>query len=64
MSLSKVCPLCHKSFYRKTPIKFVDTRIVVFDSEREFLKNECPLNPESPTKKHTGVEVVGEKLPD
>jgi hypothetical protein len=42
----------------------VDTRIVVFDSEREFLKNECPLNPESPTKKHTGIEVGGEKLPD
>lgn len=46
----------------KNPV--VDTRIVAFDSERELQKNECPLNPESPTKKHTGVEVVGEKLPD
>jgi hypothetical protein len=36
----------------------------VFDAEEEFLKNECPLNPESPTKKHTWAEFVGKKLPE
>jgi hypothetical protein len=64
MSLYAVCPLCRRCFYRKTLIKVADTHIIVFDSEQEFLKNECPLNPQSPTKKHTGVEFVGKKLPD
>jgi len=35
-----------------------------FVVEQIFLKNECPLNPKSPTKKHTGDEFVGEKLPE
>jgi hypothetical protein len=32
--------------------------------EQEFLEQECPLNPKSPTKKHTEAEVVERKLPD
>jgi hypothetical protein len=64
MSLFSVCPLCHRCFYWETPFKVTDKYIVHFDSEQEFRKNECPLNALSPTKKHTGIECVGGKLPD
>jgi hypothetical protein len=64
MSLFAVCPLCRRCFYREKIIKAADRRSVVFDAEEEFLKNECPLNPESPTKKHTWAEFVGKKLPE
>jgi hypothetical protein len=32
--------------------------------EQIFLENECPLNPKSPTKKHTEDEFMGKKLPE
>jgi len=64
MSLRKICPLCHKSFPRKSAIKVADMNSLYFVVEQIFLKNECPLNPKSPTKKHTGDEFVGEKLPE
>jgi hypothetical protein len=63
-SLSKICPLCHKRFPRESAVKFADYRFVVFMVEQEFLEQECPLNPKSPTKKHTEAEVVERKLPD
>jgi len=64
MSLSKICPLCRKSFPRKSAIKVADKNPLFFDDERIFLENECPLSPESPTKKHTEDEFVGKKLPE
>jgi hypothetical protein len=64
MSMRKICPLCRESFPRNSPIKVTS---VEFDSDLEHLKSECPLNPQSPTKKHreaTETGVVGKKLPE
>jgi hypothetical protein len=47
--------ICHQGY--GLPLSHVFT-------ERERLKDECPLNPKSPTKKHTWDEFVGKKLPE
>ena len=64
MSLSKICPLCRKSFPRESAIKVTDYHFLKFFTEQELLKDECPLNPKSPTKKHTWDEFVGKKVPE
>jgi hypothetical protein len=58
------CPLCHRFFYWETPFKVAGINKFVFEAEWIFLENECPLNQQSLTKKHTRVELVGRKLPE
>lgn len=63
MSLFEVCPLCHRWFYRETALKIGDRLPIALSVEGAFLEGECPLNEKSATKKHTGIEFVGKKLP-